>query len=86
LVPEGDPDAAFLFVREGSAVNESEAARLEKNGVSLKALTTEDVEAYDARADHEARHAGEAGPPSDEAEKRLTVNGTKARRSPPEDK
>lgn len=55
LVKEGDPDAAFLFVREGSAVNESEAARLEKSGVKLN-LKTEGTVDFDARAAHEAEH------------------------------
>ena len=82
LVPEGDPDAAFLFVREGSAVNESEAARLEKSGVKVN-LSTEEVEPFDARAAHEALHAGETDA---EAKARHDAQFTKARKAPPEDK
>jgi hypothetical protein len=87
LVDADDPAARFLLVREGSAVNESEVKRLEKAGVSLKALTTEGVEAYDARADHEARHAGDPGPVSDDAEAEVRrQRGTKAVTAAPENK
>ena len=55
VVKEGDPDAAFLLVREGSAVNESEVARLEKAGVKVN-LSTDEAPDFDARAAHEAEH------------------------------
>jgi hypothetical protein len=44
VVGEGDPAAAFLLVRAGSAVNEDEVARLEKNGLKVT-IPTEDVPA-----------------------------------------
>lgn len=55
VVAEDDPDAAFLFVRAGSAVNEHEAARLEKDGVKLN-LSTDDHEVPSARELHEAQY------------------------------
>lgn len=58
-VNEDSPDAAFLFVREGSAVNESEAKRLEGLGVKL-GLKTEDHPDFDARAAHEAEFGTKA--------------------------
>jgi hypothetical protein len=52
LVDEGDPDAAFLFVREGGSIDDAEATRL---GLEVEG---EDVPAYDAKRDHFEKHGG----------------------------
>jgi hypothetical protein len=53
LVAEDSPDAAFLFVREGSAIRDNaEADRLGYTDF-------EDAALYDAGADHERKHGGE---------------------------
>lgn len=52
LVPEGHEDAAFLFVRKGSAINEAEAQRY---GFDVQGV---DAAEYDAVADHAAKHGG----------------------------
>ena len=53
LVAEDSPDAAFLFVREGSAIRDNaEADRLGYTDF-------EDAALYDAVADHERKHGGE---------------------------
>lgn len=51
VVAEDDPDASFLLVREGAAIDQAEADRY---GLKLQA-----VEVYDAVADHAAKHGGE---------------------------
>lgn len=53
LVKEGDPDAAFLFVRKGSAINDAESQRY-----GFK-VSGSDVTVYDAIGDHEDKHGGE---------------------------
>jgi hypothetical protein len=53
LVKEGDAAAAFLFAREGTLIDESEAERIGYTG------KTQDAKAYDAVADHTEKHAGE---------------------------
>lgn len=35
VLEDGDPDAAFLLVRAGSAVDEAAVARLEKSGLKV---------------------------------------------------
>lgn len=52
LVEEGSPEAAFLFARAGSPVDPAEAAR-------LKFAEHEARAAYDAQADHAAKHGGD---------------------------
>lgn len=51
VVDEGSPDAAFLLVREGAYLEKTEAERYGVSG--------EEPQAYDAIADHEAKHGGE---------------------------
>lgn len=70
VVDEGDVDAAFLLVREGSAVDEAEVARLEGLGVKIK-LSTTDAEVYDAAADHESKHGGETDEQARAARQRI---------------
>jgi hypothetical protein len=70
VVDEGDEDAAFLLVREGSAVDEAELARLEGLGLKVK-LSTTDAKVYDARGDHEAKHGGETDDQARAARKRM---------------
>lgn len=41
VLEDGDPDAAFLLVRAGSAVNEAAVARLEKAGLKVTIPTDE---------------------------------------------
>lgn len=53
LVPEGDAAAAYLFVREGSPIDEAEALRLGYTG------NLAEVAEYNARADHAAKHGGD---------------------------
>ena len=65
LVKEGDPDAAFLFVRKGSAINDAEAERL-----GFKASGS-DTEPYDAVADHDEKHGGETELQAVEARQRM---------------
>lgn len=84
-VSEDSPDAAFLFVRAGSAVNESEAARLEKNGVTLN-LKTEDTVDFDARAAHEAEHGTNETRAALEAKSQRAPAEDKAVRRAPADK
>lgn len=82
IVAEDSPDARFLLVRAGSAVNESEVARLEKAGVKVN-LTTEDAVPFDARSVHDAEHANET--PA-QAKAKQEAQFTKAVKAPPEDK
>jgi hypothetical protein len=60
LVKEGDPEAAFLFVREGSALRHPEEAE------RLKYSTFEEVDVYDAVADHTVKHGGETQAEADQ--------------------
>jgi len=52
VVKEGDEKAATLLVAEGGELDDVTAKRYKLSG-------GEKAEAYDAVADHEARHAGE---------------------------
>lgn len=88
FVDEDSPDAAFLFVRKGSAVNESEYKRLEGLGVNMKAVTAEAHPNFDARA----AHVAEFGEPNAQVEVERAA-GTKAKapaankaKAPAEDK
>lgn len=52
VLEDGDPDAAFLLVRAGSAVNEEAVARLEATGLKVT-IPTEGAKAK-APADNKA--------------------------------
>lgn len=56
LVDEGHADAAYLVAREGAAIDEAWAQRL---GVDAARIDGTDATAYDARADHAAKHGGD---------------------------
>lgn len=74
LVAEDDPEAAYLFVRAGSPIDdEAEAKRLGYKD-------TEDAPVYDAKAEHALAHATDA--PIEESED----VGLKAVLSTPENK
>lgn len=61
LVKESDADAAFLFVREGAAIDEDALRAYEQAGGTVPGnLTGEEVQAYDAVADHARKHGGES--------------------------
>lgn len=51
VVEEGSPDAAFLLVRAGAAVDDATAAQYK--------LTLQPAPVYDAQADHAAKHGGD---------------------------
>lgn len=64
LVDADDPNAAFLVARAGTAVSDAAAQRY-----GLDRLT--EAEAYDAVADHAAKHGGETDAQAAEARQRM---------------
>lgn len=52
LVDEGDPEGVYLFVRAGSPIPTAEAER-------LNYTEADEVQAYNARADHALKHGGD---------------------------
>lgn len=62
VVRADDPEAAFLFVGAGGQVSDADAARY-----GLKDLN-DAAPAYDAKADHAARHGAADAPVVEEAE------------------
>lgn len=86
FVSEDSPDARFLFVREGSAINESEVARLEKSGVDVKGVTGDDHPDFDARAAHVAEFGEPNAQVEAERKARTAAPANKAKKAAPEDK
>ena len=66
IVEEGDPDAAFLIVRAGGAIEQAEAERL---GISGQRAPV-----YDAKRDHFEKHGG-VDPTLDTAGRQRMLSG-----------